>query len=105
VTKICKFKSCKKLYFYKKWKFFIPRTPRRNSKLKDRLQALERKNPKLQNNTGTKVPTGTFLYFLFHFAYMDPVPADQNQCGSGSTTEEESNKSEEMWERNEHTQL
>jgi hypothetical protein len=63
------------------------------SKFQETLQALKREHPALQN-----MNFFTFFFFASLFSYwiwiwicipnvdLDPDTADQNQCGSGSTT-------------------
>jgi hypothetical protein len=55
------------------------------SKLQEKQSALKREHTALKSqNHETSPPFFPFLWVIFDL--QDPDPADQNQCGSGSTT-------------------
>ncbi len=60
--------------------FVIPRTLKRTSKLQAKPSALKKEHPVLQNKKFLHI--ALFLWIIF--ARLDPDPAEQNQCGSGS---------------------
>jgi hypothetical protein len=83
MTKIVKFYSGKNPFGSKNCNTFILRPPcRTQSKLQEKPLALKREQPTLQNMKFHSL----FLLLWENFALLDPDPAEQNQCGSGSTT-------------------